>query len=460
MIKKLKQKFVFFFMLIITIMLIAIFGLVIYFTGNSFEKESIRTMQNIGRGPHSFKTPAPNEPTSGMRFPYFSLLLNEDGTLASVEGGYYDLSDKEFLQKLADTVLASSKETGVLKEYNLRYCRLRLPAAGQEARLGNTDLGESGDFGENSDSEGSGDSGESSGIGESGDSGESAGTEQGSATGQASAERIIFADVSSEISALHSLIRTCILIGILCFFFFLALSLLLSKWAVRPLEQAWEQQRQFVSDASHELKTPLTVILTNAEMLQDPAHNEEEKNSFSANILTMAAQMRGLVENLLELARVDNGAVKRSFQPLDFSQLISEVLLPFEPLYYEKGLKLISSLEASICLNGNPEYLTQVISILLDNAQKYAAPASVVEVHLMRTGKSCLFSVKNAGEEIPPADQKNIYKRFYRMDKARTMNHSYGLGLAIAQNIVAKHKGKIWCTSQEQINTFFVSLPL
>ena len=175
--------------------------------------------------------------------------------------------------------------------------------------------------------------------------------------------------------------------------------------------------------------------------------------------MTMSRQMRGLVESLLELARVDNGGQNMVFSRLNFSELVSDALLPFEPVYFEKGLTLESNVEESLFVKGSQQHLKQVADILLDNAAKYASPDSTVRVILRRQGSHCLLSVASAGDAISKEDLKNIFKRFYRMDKARSMNHSYGLGLSIADSIVGKHGGRIWAESADGVNTFFVQLP-
>ena len=258
---------------------------------------------------------------------------------------------------------------------------------------------------------------------------------------------------------MRSLTNTCVIIGVLSFAVFLGLSFLLARWAVKPVETAWNQQRQFVADASHELKTPLTVILTNAELLQEPEYDEQARSRFVDSIMTMSHQMRGLVESLLELARVDNGGQNMVFFRLNFSELVSDALLPFEPVYFEKGLTLESNVEENLFVKGSQQHLKQVADILLDNASKYASADSTVRVILRRQGSHCLLSVASAGDAISKEDLKNIFKRFYRMDKARSMNHSYGLGLSIADSIVSKHGGKIWAESADGVNTFFVQLP-
>ena len=222
---------------------------------------------------------------------------------------------------------------------------------------------------------------------------------------------------------------------------------------------AWDQQRQFVADASHELKTPLSVIMANAELMQGEDLVEEDRINYSGNILSTTYQMRSLVENMLEMARVDNGTVKMNFDIVDFSQLVSDAALSFQLLYEEKGMGLRCAVPDGVQLYGSEQHLYQVMDVLLDNALKYSAPGSMVSVDMIGMGKTCVLSVESSGEPISGEDLKNIFKRFYRADKARSMNGSYGLGLAIAESIVEAHKGKIWAESENGCNTFFVQLP-
>lgn len=273
---------------------------------------------------------------------------------------------------------------------------------------------------------------------------------------------LVFSDVSSALSAMRNLLYSCLLIALLAFLGFLIIAIFLARLTVRPVEQAWIQQKQFVSDASHELKTPLTVILTNVELLQEQSEAASPGiQRFANNILTMSQQMRGLVESLLELARVDNGSIQKlSLQPVDLSRLVEKELLTFEAMFYEKGLLLTDDIAENIHVKGSAQHLSQVVEILLDNAQKYAAPNGTVHVMLRQSPHHALLSVADPGEAISEENLKNIFKRFYRIDPARAMNHSYGLGLSIAQSIVENHRGRIWAESQDGINTFFVELPL
>ena len=401
MLKKLRIKFICINMVIVTVMLCVILSLVLHSTRTNLKNESLRAMQSIAASPDTLIFGQPGEDES-VRLPYFMLLL-KNNHITIIGGDYYDLSDEEMLREILQAATDASGETGILENYSLRYYRTT-------SSLGDV---------------------------------------------------CVFADASGELATMQSLRTTCIIIGAVSFFVFLTLSFFLAKWAIKPVEQAWQQQRQFVSDASHELKTPLTVILTNAELLQAPEQSEESRARFAENILTMSHQMRGLTEELLQLARVDNAQTSAPMEALELSKLISDAVLPFEPLFYEKGMPFEAQIEPNIIVKGSAAHLRQIPEILLDNAQKYADPNTKVTLTLCRRGYSrCVLTVSNYGEPLSQEELKNIFKRFYRADKARAMNHSYGLGLSIAESITAMHHGAIHAQSANGLNTFIVELPL
>ena len=398
MLKKLRLKFVVINMAIVTAMLCVIFGLVYHSTRVDLEQENLAMMRAIAAFPALDRPGRPDELPEEVRLPYFVLEVGADGAVSALAGGYYDLSDLPFFQALADEALAAPKNTGVLEDYNLRFCRMDTPMG----------------------------------------------------------QRLVFSDISSERATLDSLVRTCALIGALSFAAFLGLSLLLARWAVRPVERAWAQQRQFVADASHELKTPLAVITTNAELLQGGADAGP-----AGHILATARQMRQLVEGLLELARADGGAAEAPMAPVDWSALVEEAVLPFEPVFFERGLTLTSQIQPGLAVWGRGEQLRQVVDILLDNARKYADPPSAVYLHLNRAGRGrCLLMVENRAQTLSPQELEDIFKRFYRTDRARSRDGSFGLGLAIARQIAAAHRGRIWAESREGRVRFYVELPL
>ena len=400
MIQRLRFKFVLVNMGIVTILLCTILGLVFYFTSAQLEMESIRMMEDIASRP--FQLDAPGEPGPDVRLPFFTPRVRPRGELRPADGGYYDLSDGDLLSGLVATAAASPQRLGVISEYELRYYRVDAPAS----------------------------------------------------------QRLVFADISSERATLEGLRTTCLLIGGLSFFAFLWVSILLSKWAVRPVELAWKQQRRFVAAASHELKTPLTVIMTNAELLAAPELREEKREKSLSSILSMSRQMRGLIEQMLELARTDSPEAAALFRPVDLSRLVSQAVLPFEPLFFERGLSLDAQVEEGIGVTGEETQLRRVVEILLDNAQKYAKPGGNAAVVLRRRGRGrCVLSVSDEGDPIPPEERRQIFQRFYRADPARSRDGSFGLGLSIAEGIVKQHRGRIWAESRDGRNIFSVELP-
>lgn len=332
--------------------------------------------------------------------PCFIIRVTPWGNSVQSSGGF-DLSDEQMLTDIVSRAASSERELGVLEEYSLRFLRQEYPA----------------------------------GI------------------------TLVFTDISAEQATVRDLTLTCIGIGTAALAAFWVVSILLARWAVRPVEKAWQEQRQFVADASHELKTPLTVIMTNADLLQSSAACEEQRGQYTRSILTMSHQMRSLVEGLLELARVDNGAAREVFEEIDLSALVSEELLPFEPVYFERGLTLTGDIEPGIRVSGSSRHLRQVMGILLDNAMNYSPPDSTVLVRLTKQGSTALLTAANPGGPLSREECQNIFRRFYRVDKART-GGGYGLGLPIARGIVSDHGGRIWAESQEGLVTLRVQLPL
>ena len=173
----------------------------------------------------------------------------------------------------------------------------------------------------------------------------------------------------------------------------------------------------------------------------------------------MSRRMRTLVESLLELARVDGGAARAAFEETDLSQLLEDELLPFEPVYFERGLTLRSDISGDIRISGSPRHLRQVVSILLDNAMNHSPEGSTVFLRLTRQGGSALLTAANPAPPMSREECQRIFRRFYRSDPARS-GGGYGLGLPIAQGIVTDHGGRIWAESRDGELVFSVLLPL
>ena len=233
---------------------------------------------------------------------------------------------------------------------------------------------------------------------------------------------------------------------------------LLSGWAVRPMAKAWDMQRQFVADASHDLKTPLTVILSNSELLkqQSEAADTPEVDRIEA----AGRRMKDLVQKMLTLARMEDDPNRGAWESMDLSDMVMEGALAFEATAFEKGLTIDENVESGLVVKGNRAQVQSVLECLLDNACKYADPGSSVTVSLEKAGKRAKLTVHNTGSYIPPADLPHVFERFYRADKSRTASDSSGLGLAIVQSVVESMGGTVSVESSESAGTAFtVFLP-
>lgn len=235
-----------------------------------------------------------------------------------------------------------------------------------------------------------------------------------------------------------------------------------AAWAVRPVEKAWDAQRRFISDASHELKTPLAVIIANTQILQRSEGIAKDDKRWVDSTADEAGHMKGLVEDLLTLARADEakaGTVTAAgpMVDVDLTAVVEESALEFDAVAFERGCLIESKTAGKIMVKGNKGQLSRVVHTLLDNATKYAAKGSTVKVSLTREGKRAHLSVNNAGVAIEPEDLSHIFDRFYRTDKARSREETggFGLGLAIAKSIVEASGGKIWAESTAADGTTF-----
>ena len=218
---------------------------------------------------------------------------------------------------------------------------------------------------------------------------------------------------------------------------FIVIAKLIANWISKPVEESFEKQKDFIADASHELKTPLSVITASAEALEK---NPKEKK-WLTNIKNESERMNNLIVDLLDLAKTENGNIEMSLGNL--SKVVELSVLTFEGIAYEKNIKMEYHINPDINIKMNENAIKQVIEILLDNAIKHSKEKGKIEVNLTETNNIEL-SVSNLGEPIPKGEEEKIFERFYRIDKSRNRNDNrYGLGLAIAKNIVISHNGTI-----------------
>lgn len=274
---------------------------------------------------------------------------------------------------------------------------------------------------------------------------------------------ISISNINTRTDMLRSLVLTLSVVLVAALIFLLMICMFFANRSIKPIKEAWDKQKQFIADASHELKTPLTVINTNADVLLIHRDNTiEQEKKWIYYIKDEAARMTKLTNDLLYLAKVDYGAENNTVKSVvSLSSAAESVILTMEAVVFEKNLFLTDSIEENVYVKGDLGQLKQLIMILLDNAVKYTNEGGSVEVTLSRSEGKARLSVKNTGEGIKAEDAAKIFDRFYRSDKSRSrQSGGYGLGLAIAKTIAVSHKGDIKLKSEpDKFTEFIVELP-
>lgn len=413
MIRRLRRKFILINLLLVGVVLTVVFVLLVASNARRYADQSQAAMRmalswredenprfEIGAPP-----PDHNPSDEGSRFtmvPVFVVTV-EDGVVTSInDGGQVEVS-RETAELAAAEALASGEDSGILRRLNLRFQL--------ETRPDGT-------------------------------------------------VRVAFADQSWESSSLRTLILNCLLVWALAMAAFFFVGLFLSSLALRPVETAWKQQRQFVADASHKLKTPLTVILANTGIvLAHPSDTVSAQSKWLEYTQEEARQMKGLVEDLLFLAKSDAARQELQTAQVDLSELVQGCLLPFEPVAFEAGVRLDAQVDPGLILTGDEAQLRRLVRILLDNGVKYAGAEGAVSLTLTRQQDKLRLTVRNTGAPIPPEHLPHLFERFYRADAARNRAQGgYGLGLAIAKAIVEHHRGRISVSSAVESGTVFTVL--
>lgn len=243
------------------------------------------------------------------------------------------------------------------------------------------------------------------------------------------------------ISKLILLAAAVVLLAILTFY--------LSKYVTIPAEEALIREKRFISDASHELKTPLGAISVNAQALE----LRGDDSIYVKNIISETGRMNRLIERLLTLSRLEEGALleKKDFS---LSDVVQEMVLTYESIAFEKGKELSSTIEDGIDFNGNADEIRQLLAILLDNAIKNSSEHGQIELKCYKKN-NIFIEVKNDGKGIGQEDIGHIFERFYTMDQSRNSS-SFGLGLAIAKELTERHGGSIYAESEQEKETRFI----
>ena len=336
--------------------------------------------------------------SSGL--PCFVAEVYSGGTIRLSGSSYYNLQDEEMVLHIVQAALEREDDSGVLGDYSLRYLR----------RIGVVSV------------------------------------------------HIAFTDCTMEQATMRSLLLRSGLVALAALAVLAGLSYCLAGLVVGPVKRAWQEQKQFVSDASHELKTPLTVILSSSELAAEEQDVQRTKQ-YLEGIHAESLRMKALVEDMLTLARTESGT-RPETEAVDLSDTVLESVLAFEPVAFESGRELVYDIQPELTVMGSGVQLRRLTDILLDNAVKYAAEGTPVRLLLRQEGRCAALRVENRGETIPAEKLRHIFDRFYRADESRSGGEGFGLGLAIAQSIAQSHGGSIGCASEEGVTRFTVTLPL
>ena len=406
MIRKLQIKFVAMCMVLVTAVLGVVFAAVLVSAKQNIEVISHQVLERVIQddAPNSRPALGPNQNGEEVLLPYFTVnLWDSNGVYQAfvTSATYANLQDTAELEDILSDCLRQGQPEGTIGSYGLRYMR-------QDYGL---------------------------------------------------YQRIAFVDMSMEQATLQELMGSYLQIGLAALILLLGVSILLARWATRPVARAWRQQRQFLSDASHELKTPLTVILSNAELLE-AAPMDPRPARWADNIHSEAKRMKSLVEEMLTLARADNAVPTAVMAEVSLSDLATDCALAFEPVAFEAGKPLESDIAPDVTVTGDGDKLRQLIGVLLDNAIKYGQAGGTITLSLRRTDRQARLTVSNPGDPIPPEQLSRLFERFYRADASRGEQSGFGLGLPIAAAIASEHKGTLKAESDQVSTRFLFTMPL
>ena len=250
---------------------------------------------------------------------------------------------------------------------------------------------------------------------------------------------VVFVNGEMNEAVTNRLLYTVFLVLAGSFLVILMLIIFISKRAVKPAAESYEKQKQFITDANHELKTPLTLILSNVDIVE----SEYGKSEWLDDIRSEGERMGALINQLVTLSRMDEDTSNLTISDFDLSGMASDVVSEFEGLAAERKKNLIAAIEPFIRYTGDEGLIRKLMAILLDNAVKYCDPEGQIQVSVYSKGRSPIISVENTYADVDSVELSRLFDRFYRADKARTYTGSFGIGLSIAESIVKNHKGEI-----------------
>ena len=384
MIKKLRTKLILVIMAIVMVLLGVILGVVIHFTAENMKTQSISMMRTIAANP--FQQDNPGRPSRDeVRLPFFTVQISSRGDLITASGGYFDLTDREYIQEIVNAALLSDRETGELAEHDLRYLKSASPKG----------------------------------------------------------FTIVFSDTTTENAMLKHLFYSCLAIFFAAMVAFLGISILLSRWVIKPVETAWNQQRQFVSDASHELKTPLASIKLLTDSILQNDMDMETVREFVGDIGNEADRLTRTTGKLLSLTKVD-GRITEECEIITMEPTAQRVVRMLSAIAQQNQITIETDFEQDSPILMLEDDLYQIVFNLVENGIKYNVPGGKLTVRLLRQEDNAILQVSDTGMGIPEDALSHIFERFYRVDKSHSKaSGGTGLGLSIVKHAAAYHKAEI-----------------
>lgn len=408
MINKLKRKLILTNMLMVSIVLISAFSAMLLITKNNLEERSIAAMRNIS---DIYNHEITSLPTSQFidysEFGYlkaFTIETDDKHKKFTING--YDVSgdelsenDIEHINLLISKAYESPDNIGIIHSENLRFYKVK------------TSLG----------------------------------------------QRIVYINKDYEDTTLRDLSMVLLAAGITTLALVAAISVLFASVSAQPVETSIRQQKQLIADVSHELKTPITVISANADIIAShPDSTVSDQMKWVEYIKVETTRMTSLISNMLYLAKRDEGSSTEDMHTISLSDIVYEAALPFESVCFETGKQLDLDVEQNIIIKGNETSLKQLVAILVDNACKYSDENGSIKISLTASQDKAELSINNTGEPIPEQSLPHLFDRFYRVDKSRSRSEGgYGLGLSIAKSIADSHHAKLTVESKKDSGTTF-----
>ena len=402
MLRQLKIKFIAITMILVSIILLFVFTLMYQSNVNATYDKSVEDLKTISTLDISkFSEPQTNKVLKELQFiPLFIVNIDESGVILSQIKSNISMDDESF-KSIVKIAHESQEDIGTIKSMDIRYYKKHFSLY----------------------------------------------------------EKISFIDISRDNNSLDNLFVVFIMTGVMTLIFFFFIILFLSNWALLPVEKTWNQQKQFIADASHELKTPLTVLLANMDILENNKSDTiQSQIKWIQASKQEAKQMKNLIEEMLFLAKSDANRVDNSKTTINVSDTLFSLILSMEVIAFEKNviINYASTIDENLYAVANEKQLMSLLSILLENASKYAYEETSITVKLKREQSKIKFEINNYGPVIPKNDIAHIFERFYRVDKSRNKEHGgYGLGLSIAKKITDENNMKISVESSVEKGTTF-----